>query len=103
MNLGRMKKRNKIIALLLISMPLFFSACEDDRDSTPTLLTPTAFVLNTPPYASSTVYDLENSSNVELTCPQPDYGFTAATLYSVQISVDNDFTHDSKYTTLATT
>ena len=65
--------------------------------------TPTKFVLNTPAYAESAVYDLENSSSVELTCSQPDYGFTAATVYSVQVSLDNDFTTEGKFTTLATT
>ena len=98
------KNRNKIAVMLLAAgLSFVFASCEDDRNSNPTLQTPTKFVLNTPAYAGSAVYDLENSSSVELTCSQPDYGFTAATAYSVQVSLDNDFTTEGKFTTLATT
>lgn len=98
------KNRNKIAVMLLaVGLSFVFASCEDDRNSNPTLQTPTKFVLNTPAYAEGAVYDLENSSSVELTCSQPDYGFTAATVYSVQVSLDNDFTTEGKYATLATT
>ena len=36
-----------------------FTACDDDRDSNPTLISPTEFVLNTPAI-SGTVIDLAN-------------------------------------------
>ncbi len=98
-----MKHRNKIAVMLLAGLSFVFASCEDDRNSNPTLQNPTKFVLNTPPYAEGAVYDLENSSSVELTCSQPDYGFTAATVYSVQVSLDNDFTTEGKFATLATT
>ena len=78
-----MKHRNKIAVMLLAGLSFVFASCDDDRNSNPTLQNPTKFVLNTPAYAESAVYDLENSSSVELTCSQPDYGFTAATVYSV--------------------
>lgn len=98
-----MKNINKIWVMLLVGLSIVFASCEDDRDSNPTMQNPTKFVLNTPAYAEGAVYDLERSSAVELTCSQPDYGFTAATVYSVQVSLDNDFTTEGKFTTLATT
>ena len=94
-------KKITIWASLFLGLSLF-TACEDDRDSNPILQDPTAFELNTPAY-STAVYDLSKSSSVELTCSQPDYGFTAATVYTVQVSLNNDFTTEGAYTTLATT
>lgn len=94
-------KKYSIMALLLAGM-LSFSACEADRDDNPVLQEPTTFVLNTPAYANTT-YDLDNSSSVELTCSQPDFGYTAPVTYSVQVSLSQDFADytqlDTKYTT----
>ena len=41
---------NKILkSFLIIGLGLgIFTACDDDRDSNPTLISPTEFVLNTP-------------------------------------------------------
>lgn len=69
----------------------FFTACEDDRDSNPTIQQPTTFVLNSPAYATSEI-DLENSSELRFTCSQPDYGYTAAVTYNLQLSLTNSFT-----------
>lgn len=66
-----------------------FSSCED-QDTTPVMQEPTEFVLNTPAYVNGT-YDLEHSTTLELTCSQPDYGFTAATSYAVEVSLTNVF------------
>ena len=57
---------------------------------------------------SNNVYDLKNAQTVELTCSQPDYGFPAATTYTVQASFEQDFieaTDESKanYTVLEST
>lgn len=98
-----MKNINKKWVMFLAGFSLLFTACEDDRDSNPTLQTPTKFVLNTPAYAEGAVYDLERSSVVGLTCSQPDYGFTAATVYSVEVSLDNDFATEGKFALLPTT
>jgi len=86
---------------------LFITSCDSDRDSNPDLKTPSSFVLNTPPYAASGVYDLKNTETVELTTSQPDYGFTAATTYNIQISTSGQFNDASgetpaTYTTLPT-
>jgi len=94
-------KKITILASLFLGLSLF-TACEDDRDENPILQDPTTFVLNTPAY-STAVYDLQKSSSIELTCSQPDYGFAAVTVYTVQVSLNNDFTTEGAYTTLSTT
>ena len=93
----------KISILTILSAGLLsFSACDSDRDSNPILQEPTAFVLNTPAYVNTT-YDLTNSKSIELTCSQPDCGYTAPTIYSVEVSLNQDFAEpvklDTKYTT----
>ncbi len=98
-----MKAIHKIAFALLAGLIGLTTACDDDNSSNPTLKTPSSFTLNTPAYAESAVYDLENSQTVELTCSQPDYGFTAATVYTVQVSLDNDFATKGKFITLPTT
>lgn len=66
-----------------------FTACSDDNDSNPTIVAPTRFVLNTPATANQPI-DLANSTTVNLTCSQPDYGFTASTGYTVQVALTED-------------
>ncbi|WP_373731247.1 SusE domain-containing protein, partial [Bacteroides heparinolyticus] len=94
-------KKISIYTFLLAGL-LSFSACESDRDSNPVLQEPTTFVLNTPAYVNTT-YDLTNSESVELTCSQPDFGYTAPVVYSVETSLTEDFKEvvklDTKYTT----
>ncbi len=81
-------KKLYILAALLLGV-FAFSSCED-QDATPVLQEPTEFVLNTPAYVEGT-YDLANSTSLELTCSQPDYGFTAATSYAVEVSLSGVF------------
>lgn len=96
-------------ALALAVLP-FMASCDTDTDDNPTLLHPTSFVLNTPAYAESNVYDLANSSSINLTTSQPDYGFPVAMTYEVQVSLNQDFTtvtgadvpEGVNYTTLST-
>ena len=85
-----MKKISNILLAVTFALPLF-TACETDNDSNPTLNEPDTFTLNTPAYAANNVYDLKNAQTVELTCSQPDYGFPAATTYTVQASFEQDF------------
>lgn len=99
--------RNINITLLMVCGLLLMFSCDSDRDSNPTILTPETFVLNTPVYAESNI-DLLTSKGIELTCVQPDYGYTAAVVYSVQVSLDDvwtDATEDEEatYQTLETT
>ena len=102
-----MKKISNILLAVTFTLPLF-TACETDNDSNPILNEPDTFTLNTPAYAANNVYDLKNAQTVELTCSQPDYGFPAATTYTVQASFEQDFieaTDESKanYTVLEST
>ena len=94
-------KKISILAFLFAGM-LSFSSCESDRDSNPVLQQPTEFVLNTPAYVNTT-YDLANSTSIELTCSQPNFGYTAPTVYAVQVSLNQSFDNavqlDTKYST----
>jgi len=85
-------------ALLLLCSVCLFTACEDDNDSNPVLKSPTQFVLNTPALANS-LLDLENSSSIELTCSQPDYGFPAYTAYKVQVATSSDMADATELST----
>ncbi|KAA6300985.1 MAG: Outer membrane protein SusE [Candidatus Ordinivivax streblomastigis] len=91
-------KKIYILSTLLFGLCLFY-ACEDDRESNPTLENPDGFVLNIPKYVSG-VYDLKNTQSLQFTCSQPNYGFTAAITYSVQIATKENF---SEFATLPTT
>ncbi|MEG1562717.1 MAG: SusF/SusE family outer membrane protein [Bacteroides sp.] len=93
-------KNLNIIALMALGA-LGIVSCDSDRDSNPLLQEPTTFVLNAPAYAS-TVYDLKHSKTLELACSQPDYGFTAATDYSVQVSLTGEFNEETDKNTAAT-
>ena len=73
------------IAASLLLGGLLFTACESDRDDNPILQEPTTFVLNTPAFVNG-VYDLEHSATLELTCSQPDYGYTAPVSYAVDVA-----------------
>ena len=94
-------KKISILAFLFAGM-LSFSSCESDRDSNPVLQEPTEFVLNTPAYVNTT-YDLANSTSLELTCSQPNFGYTAPTIYAVQVALNQSFENaiqlDTKYST----
>ncbi|MBR6283240.1 MAG: SusF/SusE family outer membrane protein [Muribaculaceae bacterium] len=72
-------------SLLLLCGLVLTTACNDDNDSNPIYQQPKEFVLNTPAMATSTI-DLANSENLVLYCTQPNYGFTARTIYSVQVA-----------------
>lgn len=80
--------KNIFSIIMLLAGIGFFYACEDDNRVV--LQQPESFVLNTPKYASG-IYDLRNTGTIEFTTSQPDYGFTAATLYAVEISLSQHF------------
>lgn len=82
------------ILTILATGALSFSGCSQDTDSNPTYKQPETFVLNTPSFASS-VYDLENSITMTFACTQPDYGFTAAPIYAVQLSLTDVWTDET--------
>lgn len=66
-----------------------FVSCDDDKE--PVYTPPTEFILNEPALANELI-TLTDESTVELTCSQPDYGYSAITHYSADISLDEDFT-----------
>ena len=84
-----MKNIIKSSVLLLFSL-LALAACSDDRDSNPTVQSPTTFSLNTPVYASSTI-DLASSSAINFSWSQPDYGFPAVANYQIEFSLNNSW------------
>ncbi len=72
---------------------LGFTACEEDRG--PKYVAPTdatTFVLNTP-VLQNEYYELTSEGTFELVCAgQPDYGYSAIAKYSVEVSLNEDFT-----------
>lgn len=96
-----MKTIIKSTLLLLCGLGLF-TACSSDRDDNPTLVSPTEFVLNEPSVADANV-DIANSTSIELTCTQPNYGWPAATNYVVQVSVNPDMKDYTELSTIYTT
>lgn len=87
-------KKTLLLGTMLVSMASLFTACEDDRDSNPTLIQPTDLVLNTPAYINETI-NLENSSYLKLTWSQPKFTADNAPVnatYEIQVSPTNSFT-----------
>ena len=90
-----MKKIMKCALLLLCGITIL-TACDDDRDSNPTLQKPTAgsLILNTPDMASNATYDLAYSSTLNFTLASlPDYGFPAYTTYTLAVSLNSDMSN----------
>ena len=83
-----MKKIYSII-ILLASLGFLWSCQEDDRV---VMQKPDSFVLNVPKYVSG-VYDLKNMETIEFSTTQPEYGFTAAAIYSLEISLAENFSN----------
>ncbi len=78
---------------------LSLASCSSDRDSNPTLNTPESFELFMPSLSEDNIVDLEASKTLKLNCSQPDYGYTAAVTYKVEVSTKEDM---SKAVTLPT-
>ena len=74
---------------MLLSMALVFTACEDDRDSNPTLVVPSGFTLNNP---VNTLVDLSESTGIPFVWSQPDFGgWPAACEYQLEVSPTGNF------------
>ena len=81
-------------ALLLAAAACLLPACDDDRDSNPTLLQPESIVLNTPAYAAEQI-DLAHSETLNFTWSQPVFttgNAPVAADYEVQVSPTGSFT-----------
>ena len=82
-------KKIFLSSLMLLSMAIMFTACEDDRDSNPTLVQPTTFALNNPVNA---LVDLAESNGIPFAWAQPDYGgWPAAVEYQLEVSPTNSW------------
>lgn len=64
------------------------NSCSLDRD--PVYQEPTTFVLNEPAMQDQYI-DLAADNTIELVCSQPNYGYSAITQYSAQMSLTEDF------------
>ena len=81
-------KKIFLSSLMLLCMALVFTACDDDRDSNPTLVKPTGFTLNNP---VNTLVDLAASTGIPFEWSQPDFGgWPAACEYQLEVSPTND-------------
>lgn len=74
------------LALMLVAGLFALSSCSEDRDSNPTIQTPTQFVLNTPALAEQYI-QLSADNSVNLTWSQPNYGYNAFATYMVQVGI----------------
>ena len=83
-------KNLKIASGLMIAMAMFATSCSDDRDHNPTALEPTTFVLNEPVDGTANIL-LQNTSGIDFTWSQPDYGTTVVPTYTIQMSTDANF------------
>ena len=82
--------------LALVAIPML-TAFSEDRDSNPTWQDATTFHLNTPAIAlGESTYDLAKGATLNLTCSQPDYGYTASVVYQVQVSIDPNFKQNTE-------
>lgn len=87
----------KIYFIGALCAALGFSSCNETWDDSPVLKThegvQTASFLNEPQMQSAQVMITQqnNTSNLNLTCSQPDYGYAAAAAYQVQMSLTEDF------------
>ncbi len=82
-------KKILLSSLMLLSMALMFTACEDDNGSNPTLVQPTTFALNNP---VNKLVDLFESTAIPFEWSQPDYGgWPAAVEYQLEVSPTNEW------------
>jgi hypothetical protein len=82
-------KKILLSSLMLLSMALVFTSCEEDRNSNPTLTQPTTFTLNNP---VNTLVDLAASTSIPFEWSQPDYGgWPAACEYQLEVSPTNEW------------
>ncbi len=97
-----MKKYNVVLFIMLLAVGLI--SCED-TDRTPIVNQKAldgglTFHLNTPTYANlvySLSPELADAPFDTLTCAQPEYGFSTATVYTVQVGFDDQFTDSTQF------
>lgn len=88
----------KYILGAFCAMAIGLSSCTETWDDSPVLKThdgaQTATFLNEPQMKSASVMITQDNktSNLNLTCSQPDFGYAAAAAYQVQMSLTPEFT-----------
>lgn len=85
-----MKKIYALTGVLLL-MGMAMTGCKDDKE--PVIQIPTEFKLNTPPMVNY-LYDLAGNeqSTIDLNVSQANYGMAIVPVYTVQLSLDGNFT-----------
>lgn len=78
-----------IIPMMAVAAVIGLGSCSQDTE--PRYQPAAEFQLNTPAFATQ-YYQLSPEGTLQLTCSQPDYGFSAPTEYTVGISLTGDFT-----------
>lgn len=76
------------ILLALAAVAVGFTSCSEERG--PKYKNPTEFVLNAPAMQDQYIV-LTEGNTLELTCSQPDYGYSAIANYSAEVSLSTDF------------
>lgn len=86
----KMKKISLIFASIVAMLSM--SSCEEDTYPRlePDSIAPEQDILNTPATADM-YYNLQETETINLTCRQPEYGFSALTTYKVQVSLSPEF------------
>ena len=77
------------LALMLLGGIAMLTSCESDKDSNPTIKSPTKFTINTSPVADQYI-QLAQDNNVNLTWSQPNYGYNAFATYQIQVGLVKD-------------
>ncbi|MBO4996001.1 MAG: SusE domain-containing protein [Muribaculaceae bacterium] len=83
-----MMKNISLITTLMIIMGIAMTGCKDDTQ--PRLNTPSEFVLNTPALANQ-LYIITESSHIDFTMSQPNYGVGCVPNYQIYVSDTQDF------------
>lgn len=74
---------------MAVAAVIGLGSCSEDTD--PRYQPASEFTLNTPAFATQ-YYQLSPDGTLQITCSQPNYGFSAPTQYEVGISLTGDFT-----------
>lgn len=78
---------------------LGLASCDTDKDPKLTIPEGLSFVLNEPVFAHQYL-QLQEGNTFELVASQPDYGFAAAAVYSVEVSLAENFAEAAELTPL---
>ena len=85
-------KKTIISCMLALVATVFYTSCDEDRDSNPVYQPSSELVLNVPGNAENNIYDLSNEAgSIMLTTSQPNNGgVPLAYLYNTEISFNGE-------------